>query len=419
MEGVCMKKVIINCILIMIIIFNALLPQNSYAINPDITQNGGNDVVINQPKTGDNTTTDGNSTNSSKKTIFDETYSDIEKSGVKDINSITNGEADVNGKKQQLSETGNIFTTITRILCSIVSILPKTIDFLMSIVVQPYYDQSKVSNDELAKKYGDTFKDFRWFTIQDLVFGNITLFNVNFFDTTTGNNVKDNPNIKIKENVRTWYYSLNTLAIMANLLVLIYLGIKMALSTVAEDQAKYKSMLYEWLGSCVLLFLLPFLLTFLFQIESALLSLVPQPGDQKNFENMFTMQLYETVFGDNNEESIIKFLSSTVTLVILVIFQVKYFVKYLIRFIKIGFLIVISPLITITYTIDKRSAYQMWLKELLGAVFMQIVNALIYTIFIFSTANIMTKAPLLIVAFFMALTKGEKIFYALFKIKEQ
>ena len=61
----------------------------------------------------------------------------------------------------------------------------------------------------------------------------------------------------------------------------------------------------------------------------------------------------------------------------------------------------------------------MWLKELLGAVFMQIVNALIYTIFIFSTANIMTKAPLLIVAFFMALTKGEKIFYALFKIKEQ
>ena len=407
MEGVCMKKVIINCILIMIIIFNALLPQNSYAINPDITQNGGNDVVINQPKTGDNTTTDGNSTNSSKKTIFDETYSDIEKSGVKDINSITNGEADVNGKKQQLSETGNIFTTITRILCSIVSILPKTIDFLMSIVVQPYYDQSKVSNEELAKKYGDTFKDFRWFTIQDLVFGNITLFNVNFFDTTTGNNVKDNPNIKIKENVRTWYYSLNTLAIMV------------ALSTVAEDQAKYKSMLYEWLGSCVLLFLLPFLLTFLFQIESALLSLVPQPGDQKNFENMFTMQLYETVFGDNNEESIIKILTSTVTLVILVIFQVKYFVKYLIRFIKIGFLIVISPLITITYTIDKRSAYQMWLKELLGAVFMQIVNALIYTIFIFSTANIMTKAPLLIVAFFMALTKGEKIFYALFKIKEQ
>ena len=49
---------------------------------------------------------------------------------------------------------------------------------------------------------------------------------------------------------------------------------------------------------------------------------------------------------------------------------------------------------------------------------MQLVHAIMYVIFVFSASEIAAKAPLITVAFFMALSKGEKIFYALFKIKE-
>lgn len=395
-----MKK-IINIFLIIIILMNSLLPYKTYA-----TEVNTNSI----------------STNNSEQTnsgIPDESFSDVEQAGIKDINAITEGQATVNGNKQPIAETGNIFTTVTGIVCGIITIIPKICDSIMTIVVRPYqetsYEQSY--NGDLSK-YQDTLDEFRWFTIQDLVFGKITLFDVNFFDTTVGDNVKNNPNILMKENVRTWFSNINKIAIIASLLVLIYVGVRMAISTVAEEQAKYKTMLFEWLGSLVILFALPYILIFIFTIADSLLKLVPQVSDKNNFEALLTTNLYDKILGAD-VNSVVTIVTSTITLFLLTIFQVKFFFKYIIRFIKIGFLIVISPIITITYAIDKKSAYKIWLKELLGAVFMQIVHAIMYTIFVFSAAEIATKAPLITIAFFMALSKGEKIFYALFKIKEQ
>ena len=102
----------------------------------------------------------------------------------------------------------------------------------------------------------------------------------------------------------------------------------------------------------------------------------------------------------------------------IIVLTFVFLIMYIKRMITIAFLILISPIITITYSIDKKSAYNIWLKELLGAIFMQLVNAIMYIVFVFSAAEIATKAPLITVAFFMALSKGEKIFYALFKLKE-
>ena len=412
-----MKK-IINIFLIIIILINTLLPYKSYAIDTSVLTN----TTTNTTNTT-NTTTQQNETTSTGETestgIPDESFSDIEKAGIKDINAITEGQATVNGNKQPIAETGNIFTTVTGIVCCIITLLPKALDVLMTIVVRPYQETTydKSYSGGLAE-YQDTLDEFRWFTIQDLVFGKISLFDVNFFDTSVGNNVKDNPNILMKENVRTWYSNVNKIAIIASLLVLIYVGIRMAISTVAEEQAKYKTMLFGWLGSLVILFALPYILVLIFSIEDALLNLVPQVADKDNFEALLTTNLYDKILGAD-ANSIVTIVTSTIILFILTIFQVKFFFKYIIRFIKIGFLIVISPIITITYAIDKKSAYKIWLKELLGAVFMQIVHAIMYTIFVFSAAEIATKAPLITIAFFMALSKGEKIFYALFKIKEK
>lgn len=403
-----MKK-IINIFLIIIILINALLPYKSYAIDTSILTNTTNSTSNDN---GESSSSSGSST------IPDESYSNVEQAGIKDINSITEGQATVNGKQQPIEETGSMFTTVTSIVCGLIAMIPKTVDFLMTVVVRPYQETSYNAsyNGELSE-YEDEVSEFRWFTIQDLVLGKITLFDANFFDTSVGSNVSNNPNILMKENVRTWYYSVNQIAIIANLLVLIYVGIRMAISTVAEEQARYKTMLFDWVGSLIILFALPYILTFIFAIADALLKLLPQVTGKDNFEALLTTKLYDQIIGDK-ADGVITIITSTITLVLLTYYQVKFFFKYFIRFIKIGFLIVISPIITITYSIDKKSAYNIWLKELLGAIFMQLVNAIMYIVFIFSAAEIATKAPLITVAFFMALSKGEKIFYALFKLKE-
>lgn len=407
-----MKK-IINIFLVIIILINALLPYKSYAIDTSVLTNNTNTT---------NTTTQQNESTSTGQSgsteIPDESFANVEQAGIKDVNSITEGQATVNGKQQPIEETGSMFTTVTSIVCGLIAMIPKTVDFLMTVVVRPYQEISNNGGyDGELSEYEDEVSEFRWFTIQDLVLGKITLFDANFFDTSVGSNVSNNPNILMKENVRTWYYSVNQIAIIANLLVLIYVGIRMAISTVAEEQARYKTMLFDWVGSLIILFALPYILTFIFAIADALLKLLPQVTGKDNFEALLTTKLYDQIIGDK-ADGVITIITSTITLVLLTYYQVKFFFKYFIRFIKIGFLIVISPIITITYSIDKKSAYNIWLKELLGAIFMQLVNAIMYIVFIFSAAEIATKAPLITVAFFMALSKGEKIFYALFKLKE-
>jgi len=92
-----------------------------------------------------------------------------------------------------------------------------------------------------------------WYTIEDTVFGSLDLFNADYFTS----------NKAIKNSVAAWYYTLSVLGVLINLLVLIYIGIKMAVSTVASAIAKYKEMLKDWLVGMVLIFALPYIIGFI------------------------------------------------------------------------------------------------------------------------------------------------------------
>lgn len=60
---------------------------------------------------------------------------------------------------------------------------------------------------------------------------------------------------KFRTAVAVWYYALRTIASAILLVVLIYVGIRMAMSTVsAEQKASYKKMLVDWTVSLVLIF---------------------------------------------------------------------------------------------------------------------------------------------------------------------
>ncbi len=201
-------------------------------------------------------------------------------------------------------------------------------------------------------------------SIEDVIFGKVDITNINFFSSSiTGTSQI------IASNIAIWYTSLRNIAIVGLVIIAVYVGIKMAISTVADDQAKYKKMLIDWLTSLALLFVLQYIMIFIIGINDALVMTLSKAltnsgtGDTKLFN--VTEELrnngYELVpFTEGAANAIGYALVSVLTLIFLMI--------YIKRMVTIAFLIIISPLVTITYAIDKMKdgksqALDTWLKE--------------------------------------------------------
>lgn len=63
--------------------------------------------------------------------------------------------------------------------------------------------------------------------------------------------------------IANWYYDLRTLAIIGLLIVLVYTGIRILTSTVAQEKSKYKQMMMDWLVAMCLVFLMHYIMIFL------------------------------------------------------------------------------------------------------------------------------------------------------------
>jgi len=99
----------------------------------------------------------------------------------------------------------------------------------------------------------------------------------------------------------------------------------------------------------------------------------------------------------------------------------KFFWIYLKRFLVVGFLITISPFITITYSIDKAGdnqaqAFNTWMKEFAANVLIQPLHAILYMVFVMTANELATDAPIVGIVFMFAMTQGEKIVKRVLKV---
>lgn len=119
--------------------------------------------------------------------------------------------------------------------------------------------------------------------------------------------------------------------------------------------------------------------------------------------------IFGIINGTNSEK-----VTNLILFCMLVYYTLKFCFIYGKRMLTVGFLIVISPLVTITYALDKAAdgqaqAFQTLMKEFLINVFIQPIHALLFMIFIFTALFLSSKAPLLAILFFAVLSRGEKL----------
>ena len=67
---------------------------------------------------------------------------------------------------------------------------------------------------------------------------------------------------QLQSTVATWYLAFRNIALVALLSVLVYIGIRIMLCSVASDKAKYKQMLVDWAVAICLVFLMHYIMSF-------------------------------------------------------------------------------------------------------------------------------------------------------------
>ena len=257
--------------------------------------------------------------------------------------------------------------------------------------------------------------------VSDIVFNRSSITTASFFK-----NINNGYTINMfAEKIGDTYYIIRNLAIGILLFVLLYIGIRMAISTVAEQEAKYKKMLQNWAVSLALVFLLHYIILLTFVVNDTIVNVlydVAKVGDvaripMTDVANLLTGGVVP-----------IAGWPEVIVYVMLTVATVAFLITYIKRVITLGFLIVISPLITITYSIDKigdgkSQALNTWLQEFIYSVLIQPFHCIIYIVFVKTSLTMFdgvgdgTVNAILAVASMLFMLKAEGIIKKIFGLR--
>lgn len=224
-------------------------------------------------------------------------------------------------------------------------------------------------------------------TVENIVYNKIPILDINFFNfESAGGAVVDQDGIIyiIKENVAMWYYVFRIMAIVAMLAVLIYLGIKMTITTVAEKKAVYKQMMLSWLAGFILVFAINYIMYGIIHLNEQFISwLIPK------YEDGTEISLYETVRTKAYELKATTGFVGMIMYMVLVYYAIRFLLIYFKRYLTVTILALISPFVAVVYAIKRVTSnggsaaiFTNWFKDFLYTVVIQAIHALIYTVFV-------------------------------------
>ena len=210
------------------------------------------------------------------------------------------------------------------------------------------------------------------YTPESIFGGQIPALDINFINPNDwkGDTDKQERSVAyaLHGTIASWYVALRNLAIVGLMIVLVYVGIRMVISSAASDKAKYKQLFLDWLVAMCLLFCLHYIMSFTITITQEITNAINGSVDTVNtipvtvyrgsegstdvvakFNTSLTgIARFQTKMDDGGTR-----LLYTIIYLALVIYTVMFTLTYLKRVITIAFLTLIAPLVSLTYPIDK------------------------------------------------------------------
>ena len=199
---------------------------------------------------------------------------------------------------------------------------------------------------------------------------------------------------ELQATIATWYNALRRIALVGLLSALVYVGIRIVLSsTSAKEKAKYKSMLKNWIVAICLLFTLHYIMSITITVVNKINEVISVSSISADGEDVLMTSLRNKILNGEEWNTVLTYV---VIYFVLAVYTVKYTIQYVKRVAYMAFLTMIAPLITLTYPLDKikdnkAQAFDMWIKDYVFFALIQVVHLLIYYIFLGSAIDLASE----------------------------
>ena len=226
-------------------------------------------------------------------------------------------------------------------------------------------------------------------TIDDIIFNKYEPTKLVFFDAEAraGNSIIS----AISGSINTWFSIFRNIAITGYIVILLYMGIQIMLKSTGDKQAEYKKLLVDWVMGVALLFLFPYIIKYCIELNNLLVGMIEvgksdmniygeiidtkvpylnsesSKEEQQNFTDHFDSNPFE---GEDSGASLSKTsgnymammakkadktkrLSYAIVYMIMAWQLLMIVIAYYKRLFMVAFLLVIFPVVTLTYALDK------------------------------------------------------------------
>lgn len=220
--------------------------------------------------------------------------------------------------------------------------------------------------------------------------------------------------------IATWYKIMRNIALVFLLSILVYVGIRIMISSTAADTAKYKKMLVDWVVALCILFVLHYIMSF----TNAAIDLVTSAFSTGSNQANWVDDVFGTVRLALQSDKLSDQFFYTLLYIVLVIYTGVFTIYYLKRVVYAAALTLMAPLVALTYPLDKigdgkSQAFDMWLKEYIANAIIQPVHLLIYMVLISSVFTLAASNPLYAIVVMGAMIPTEKFVREMFGLNSK
>lgn len=217
----------------------------------------------------------------------------------------------------------------------------------------------------------------------------------------------------LSNTVASWYRAFRNVAVVGLLSILVYIGIRILIGSTAQDKAKYKERIKDWLVGLCLLFVMHYIMAGTMMMTEVITTNL---GDTLD-DNAIGVQVVDYDKGQAAQEfyfktnfmGYIRFMTQSynpldsvaylIMYVALVIYTVMFTITYLKRVLYMAFFTMISPLVAMTYPLDKLAdgkaqGFNMWVKEYMMNAIIQPVHLILYMVIMGSVMDLATNNPI-------------------------
>ena len=272
-------------------------------------------------------------------------------------------------------------------------------------------------------------------TIEGLLFNRIPIVDANFMNyESAGGHVLTDENgnhtmlYMLRQSLATCYVIVRSFSIAAMLFMLLYVGIRIAITTSAEKKADYKKMIISWIQGFAIVIFIHLFMYLVFYFNDAIIGIIKQimQASASKILGASTTEygIYEAVRTKAYAFDIREGLAGLVFYIVLIYLFLRFFLIYIKRAVAIYILGISGSFMGFKYAYDKASgkksnSLNIWMKDFSFNVLLQSIHCLIYTIFMtiaLSTAIESLGGLIVGIVVLQFMIESDKIFRKIFGI---